>query len=152
MRWLEHKIPPPVVGLVLALAAWLLSPDWSWAQVGLERRALAGLLALAGLALDLNGVHAFWRARTTVNPLRPARASSLVIAGAYRVTRNPMYLGMALLIGSLAVLFGTVPALAAPVLFVAFITRFQIIPEERAMAARFGDAYHAYCQRVRRWL
>lgn len=151
MQWLEHKIPPPVVGLLLAVAAWLLSPDAAWADAGLLRKLLAGGLALVGLGLDLTGVHAFWQARTTVNPLRPARASALVDQGAYRITRNPMYLGMALLLAALAVLLGTWAAIAAPGVFVAFITRFQIIPEERAMAARFGDAYRAYCRGVRRW-
>lgn len=152
MHWLEHKIPPPLVGLLLAAAAWWLSPDGWWGDASLLRQTLAGALALAGLALDLTSVAAFVRERTTVNPLRPTRTTALVIAGAYRFTRNPMYLGMALLLAGWAVLLGSWVSVAAPVVFVAFITRFQIVPEERAMAARFGQDYRAYCQRVRRWL
>lgn len=152
MQWLEHKIPPPLVGLLLAAAAWWLSPDGWWGDASLLRQTLAGALALAGLALDLTSVAAFVRERTTVNPLRPTRTTALVIAGAYRFTRNPMYLGMALLLAGWAVLLGSWVSVAAPVVFVAFITRFQIVPEERAMAARFGQDYRAYCQRVRRWL
>ncbi|MFO1264782.1 MAG: isoprenylcysteine carboxylmethyltransferase family protein [Rhodoferax sp.] len=152
MQWLEHKIPPPLVGLTLAVAAWWFSPDGWWGDASLLRRTLAGALALVGVGLDLTGVAAFVRARTTVNPLRPARASTLVIAGAYRFTRNPMYLGMALLLAGWAVLLGSWVSVMAPVVFVAFITRFQIVPEERAMAERFGLDYRAYCQRVRRWL
>ncbi len=152
MHWLEHKIPPPLVGLLLAAAAWWLSPDGWWGDASLLRQTLAGALALAGLALDLTSVAAFVRERTTVNPLRPTRTTVLVIAGAYRFTRNPMYLGMALLLAGWAVLLGSWVSVAAPVVFVAFITRFQIVPEERAMAARFGQDYRAYCQRVRRWL
>ena len=152
MHWLEHKIPPPLVGLLLAAAAWWLSPDGWWGDASLLRQTLAGALALAGLALDLTSVAAFVRERTTVNPLRPTRTTVLVIAGAYRFTRNPMYLGMALLLAGWAVLLGSWVSVAAPVVFVAFITRFQIVPEERAMAERFGLDYRAYCQRVRRWL
>ena len=152
MHWLEHKIPPPLVGLLLAAAAWWLSPDGWWGDASLLRQTLAGALALAGLALDLTSVAAFVRERTTVNPLRPTRTTALVIAGAYRFTRNPMYLGMALLLAGWAVLLGSWVSVAAPVVFVAFITRFQIVPEERAMAERFGLDYRAYCQRVRRWL
>jgi len=152
MHWLEHKIPPPLVGLLLAAAAWWLSPDGWWGDASLLRQTLAGALALAGLALDLTSVAAFVRERTTVNPLRPTRTTALVIAGAYRFTRNPMYLGMALLLAGWAVLLGSWVSVAAPVVFVAFITRFQIVPEERVMAARFGQDYRAYCQRVRRWL
>jgi len=152
MHWLEHKIPPPLVGLLLAAAAWWLSPDGWWGDASLLRQTLAGALALAGILLDGIGVWQFLRARTTVNPLRPTRTTVLVIAGAYRFTRNPMYLGMALLLAGWAVLLGSWVSVAAPVVFVAFITRFQIVPEERAMAARFGQDYRAYCQRVRRWL
>ena len=86
----------------------------------------------------LTSVAAFVRERTTVNPLRPTRTTVLVIAGAYRFTRNPMYLGMALLLAGWAVLLGSWVSVAAPVVFVAFITRFQIVPEERAMAERLA--------------
>lgn len=152
MQWLEHKIPPPVVGLSLALAMWYLSPALDWAAVGDIRKALAATVVLAGLCFDVLGLLAFHRAKTTVNPLRPARASTLVATGVYRLTRNPMYVGMALILTGIALVLGSVGAFAGPVLFVAFITRFQIIPEERVMAAKFGEDYIAFCRQVRRWL
>lgn len=152
MRWLEHKIPPPLVGLLLALGMVALSPDWHWRDVGALRAALAALLLLAGAALDLLGLLAFRRVRTTVNPLRPARATQLVATGVYRFSRNPMYLGMALLLSGGALLLGTLAGALGPVLFVAYITRFQILPEERVMAAKFGDEFTRFCTQVRRWL
>jgi protein-S-isoprenylcysteine O-methyltransferase Ste14 len=152
LRALEHKIPPPLVGLALALAMWGTGPALDWAAVGAVRRVLALALLATGLGFDAAGLLAFYRAKTTVNPLQPGKASALVATGVYRVTRNPMYVGMALLLSAWALTLGTLPMLAGPVGFVLFITRFQIIPEERFMAAKFGEAYAAYCRRVRRWL
>jgi protein-S-isoprenylcysteine O-methyltransferase Ste14 len=99
----------------------------------------------------LGGI-AFRRARTTTNPLKPEAASSLVIAGVYRYTRNPMYVGVACVLVGWAVYRGSLPAFVVPVLFVLFITRFQIIPEERVLSAKFGPKFAEYQAKVRRWL
>lgn len=159
MRWLEHRIPPPVIGLLLALTMWKVAafgPALPWADAqagaGLPAHAPALLLALTGLGFDLAGLLAFRRARTTVNPLRPERSSALVSDGVYRLTRNPMYLGMALLLTAWALHLGAWLALAGPLLFIAYITRFQILPEERVMRDRFGEAFDRYAARTRRWL
>lgn len=153
MTNLEHRIPPPVIGVLMALAMWGVA-QWppALALPGGVRPVLALLLALAGLAFDVLGVWTFWRWKTTVNPMRPANASTLVDSGIYRFTRNPMYVGMALLLTAWAVQLGALWPFAGPVLFIAYIQRFQIVPEERALAARFGSAYTDYQQRVRRWL
>jgi protein-S-isoprenylcysteine O-methyltransferase Ste14 len=83
---------------------------------------------------------------------QPAAASSLVTGGIYRWTRNPMYLGMALALAGWGLYLGNFGALALVGLFVMYIDRYQIDPEERALTARFGDAFAAYRRRVRRWL
>ena len=163
---LELKIPPPVVALACALLAWRLSvapqrgasawrlsvalPAWTLPWPG--RHWLAGGLVAIGLALDLSALSAFLRARTTINPLAPARTSSIVRGGAYRFTRNPMYLGLACSLSGLAAWLAHPLALAGPVLFVAWVTRFQIVPEERALRAAFGAPYADYLRRVRRGL
>jgi protein-S-isoprenylcysteine O-methyltransferase Ste14 len=109
-------------------------------------------LGAAGLVLDAAALAAFVRARTTVNPLRPEKSSALVRSGAYRLSRNPMYLGLALLLAGWAIWLANALALALLPAFVAWLDRFQIRPEERALAARFGAEYEAYRARVRRWL
>ena len=150
---LELRIPPPVVGLLLASAvgAWAwpghVAPAWDGLRGG-----LTGLLLAAGLACDVAGLLAFRAARTTVNPMAPQRSSALVTGGVYRLTRNPMYVGMVLLLSAWGVWLGTPVAVLAPVGFVAYITRFQILPEERVLADRFGRDYADYAARVRRWL
>ena len=150
---LDHRIPPPLVGLACGLLAWLMaraSPglgvDW------LPRVPVAAALVALGLSLDVWGLVAFRRARTTLNPLSPERTSAVVQGGPYRFTRNPMYLGMAcVLLGACAWLANPL-ALLAVFVFVGYITRFQIMPEERALLGKFGGAYADYLRRVRRWL
>lgn len=153
MRFLELKIPPPLVGLLCALAMWglaRLSPAWP-APAGVREFATACLVA-AGLLVDLLGLLGFRAQRTTINPLAPQRSTSLVTGGIYRLTRNPMYLGMAALLLAWATWLWTPAALLGPLVFILYITRFQIQPEERMLQRLFGDAYVEYASRVRRWL
>lgn len=153
MHWLEHKVPPPVAAALAGLAMWYLArASGAVAMGGGLRLYAAAMLVLIGLACDLAGLYAFHRGRTTVNPLKPEAASSLVVGGVYRISRNPMYLGLAAMLLGWAVYLGAPLALLGPVLFVAFITRFQIVPEERVLARKFGPAFEAYCNRVRRWI
>lgn len=149
---LELKIPPLVVLAVVAALMWLGA--WIAPAAGFQmpaRVAIALGLAVVGVGIAVAGVVSFWHAKTTVNPLRPAGASVLVISGVYRLTRNPMYLGaMIVLVGwavflANAVGFGFVP------LFVLYMSLFQIVPEERALILLFGAEFAAYRARVRRW-
>jgi protein-S-isoprenylcysteine O-methyltransferase Ste14 len=153
LRRLETKVPPPLVALVIVAGMWLLA--WVTPVVPLAvfaRVPIACVLAAGGLAFGLAGSLAFRRAGTTVNPLKPERASQLVDSGVYRITRNPMYLGLLLALIGLAVYLAAPLALPGPVVFAGYIHRFQIKPEERALEAKFGSVYVDYKQRVRRWL
>lgn len=153
MRWLELKIPPPVVALLLGAAMWWLAPmgpATPWPEA--LRNGLAVPLALLGLSLDFSGLVSFVRRHTTINPLSPLRSTALVTSGVYRWTRNPMYLGLACLLTAWAIWLGAWFPFAGPVLFVLYITRFQIRPEERVLSQLFGSAYTDYTRRVRRWI
>jgi protein-S-isoprenylcysteine O-methyltransferase Ste14 len=150
---LELKVPPPVLALLLALLMWLASSFTSRLEVPLGLRVGVALgLALVGLGFSAGGVIAFRRVRTTINPHKPTAASSLVSGGVYRITRNPMYLGLLLLLLAWAVFLSNPLALLLVPAFVLYITRFQIDPEERALSSLFGGEYAAYRERVRRWL
>ncbi|MCP9758538.1 isoprenylcysteine carboxylmethyltransferase family protein [Aquitalea sp. S1-19] len=152
MDRLELKIPPPLLFLLLAGLMWLLSratPDMRGIEAGFYPVAA---LALSGSLLLLAGVAAFIRARTSVDPRKPDGASALVSSGIYRLSRNPMYLGDLLLLGAWAFYLGNALTLILLPVFVLYMNRFQIRPEERALGRHFGAAYHDYCRRVRRWL
>lgn len=116
------------------------------------RLPMAVLLALAGLALDVSGLIAFHRAKTTLNPRSPERSTSIVRSGPYRFTRNPMYLGLALMLLGLCAYLANPATVVAVAVFIVYITRFQIIPEERLLHAKFGESYAQYKRSVRRWL
>jgi protein-S-isoprenylcysteine O-methyltransferase Ste14 len=137
-----------MAGLAWGLAQWL--PAWPW--ISAVRWPLVLILVVTGLAFDLSGLVVFLRRRTTINPLHPERASVLVTGGVYSITRNPMYVGLCCLLLAWAVYLWSPWALAGPVLFVLWITRWQIVPEERVLERVFGDEYRAYRTRVRRWL
>lgn len=155
MQALRNKVPPPLVALACLLGMVFIAPPAPALSAALApwlRWLPAVLLGVGGAALGLAGTVHFRRARTTVNPLKPHKASALVVQGVYRFSRNPMYLGM--LAGLLAVALGLARpwALLGPLSFFVWIDRLQIPPEEAALAQRFGADYAAYRQRVRRWL
>ena len=148
---MENRIPPPLLALVAVAGAWGMDralPHWSAQFPGQAIAAL--ILVAAGLLCILGGLLAFRAAGTTVDPLHPERASRLVIAGIYRHTRNPMYLGLALLLVAWSAWLGQVLSLLLVAGWIAWINRFQILPEEAALRRRFGAAYVAYCNSVPR--
>jgi protein-S-isoprenylcysteine O-methyltransferase Ste14 len=153
MQWLELRIPPPLVWLVIAGAMFGVAysaPSLSFTLTGSSALALA--LVLLGGALAVAGVIAFRNQRTTVNPLTPGASSSVVSSGVYRVSRNPMYLGFLLALAGWAVYLSNAGAALLLPVFVAYMTQYQIKPEERALLAKFGSEFAQYMSRVRRWL
>jgi protein-S-isoprenylcysteine O-methyltransferase Ste14 len=153
MPRLETKVPPPLVAALALAMMWLLSLALPPVQIGTSARITTALaLALVGAAFSVAGAVAFRRARTTVNPLRPEKASALVTTGVYRFTRNPMYVALLMLLLAWAVFLASPAVLAGPVAFIVYINRFQIAPEESALSGLFDDAYAQYRSRVRRWL
>ena len=153
MRWLEHRIPPPLVDASFALAMWGiarllpgLSADWP------GRTMVSVALALAGAMVALAGVLAFRRHRTTVNPLDPQAATSLVTTGIFAFTRNPMYFGMLIVLVAWGLYLSNLAAALLVPLFVPSLNRLQILPEERVLRAKFGPAFDEYAARVRRWI
>ena len=151
MDRLQLKIPPVVLVLIAAAVMAIIAYTLPGAMPVPFKAEIALLLALSGVWVALAGVQAFRRHKTTVNPLTPEQSSALVATGVYRISRNPMYLGMLCLLLAWAWWLQQWPALLGPLLFVLWLNRFQIAPEERALAARFGEEYAAYCRRVRRW-
>jgi protein-S-isoprenylcysteine O-methyltransferase Ste14 len=153
MSALELKIPPPVVALLVGVAMWLVSRRGPALELPLLVRAAAFIaMVLLGGATAIAGNMAFRRAQTTVNPFKPQNTTALVTSGVYRFTRNPMYLGLTVLVLGWAAFLCSAWALAGPVLFVLYVSRFQIVPEETILSAKFGAAYADYISRVRRWL
>lgn len=150
---MDLLIPPPVVVAIVAAAMWLISRAVGAASIDSGLRApVAIALSIAGTLVMAIAVASFVAAKTSINPLKPARASTLITGGAFRFTRNPIYLGDLLILAAIAVWLGQPANLALLAGFAWYIDRFQIRPEERVLSALFGAEYAAYCARVRRWL
>lgn len=114
--------------------------------------ALIMSFVLSGLTIDICAILAFRKAKTTVNPVRPENTSTLVDSGIYSLSRNPMYLGLLLLLSALSVYLGSTLALLMLPMFIWYLNTFQIKPEESMLLQHFGYDYSEYCQRVRRWI
>ena len=150
---LEAKVPPPAITVAAAVIMWgisRLAPQVAMASG--TRLALSVAILVVGVAFSVAGVLSFRRARTTLNPTKPDEASSLVRTGVYRVTRNPMYLGLLFVLVAWAVFLSSAWAVLGVAGFVLYMSRFQIAPEERALSHRFGSEYASYKVSVRRWL
>lgn len=152
-HFLDNRLPPLLVALVVAAimrGTVALAPALAIHWPGRELVAL--VLVIVGALVIGAGLASFNRHKTTVNPFKPATASNLVDTGIYGRTRNPMYLGVAIALIGYAAFLSHLLALFAAFLFPAYIHRFQIAPEERALDQVFGEAYEAYKKRVPRWL
>jgi len=150
---MKPRIPPPLLALLAGLAMSGLDRWWPLAQcLRGSQRGPGFVLMLAGAAVTLLAMGRFRTAATTINPMEPGKATALVQAGLFRYTRNPMYVGLVLVLSGWAWKLGSAtPWLVLPV-FIAAVTWLQIVPEEHALQALFGEAYSDYRRRVPRWL
>jgi len=152
MKALELKFPPAVVLLFCLGLAYTLSHFFIVIAMPSMGFALHWYISASGVLVALAGIVAFQKAKTTLNPTTPEKSSYLVSGGIFRVTRNPMYLGMQLIIIAAIFKFGNYYGFIAAAFFNLYITQFQIKPEERIIERIFGDEYLHYKKKVRRWL
>ena len=146
-------IPPPAVGLICALLIWYCSTLQLFGEPTFPyQNAIAISIVVVGLLIDIMALGLFRKFNTTVNPVSPSKSTSLVTNGIYAYTRNPMYLGMALLLCGWSVYLGEPAGLIIVMIFVFYITRFQIMPEEEILLEKFGVEYADYLSKVRRWI
>ena len=148
---MEAKIPPPVVTLVFGISIYFSREIFQ--AVEIKYSSYIGILLLVlGLAILISAVRLFRKDKTTVNPLSPEQATKLVTDGIFKYSRNPMYLGMVFILSSMAVFFNLIGGIILIALFCIYITKFQIIPEEKAMSNLFSQDFNKYKQATRRWI
>lgn len=153
MKWLELKIPPPLVLMIFGILTAVAMKS----EIGIFREYKqwdAWVLVPLTLAFIVIvwGVIEFRRARTTVDPHRPNKASKLVTSGIFNYTRNPMYLGMVLMMLSATFYLGSWIGFLSCIGQILYLTQFQIKPEEKVIEGLFGQAYIEYKSSVRRWI
>jgi protein-S-isoprenylcysteine O-methyltransferase Ste14 len=148
---METKIPPPVVTLIFGFAIYLSRKIFP--EIEIQYASFFGMfLLLLGFFILISAVKLFRNDKTTVNPLSPEQATKLVTNGIFKISRNPMYLGMAVILASVAVFFNIIGGIISMALFCLYITKFQIIPEEKAMKELFAQDFEQYMKATRRWI
>lgn len=153
MTFLECKIPPAVLFAADAVLMGVIYKYLPILSYSLPlRKQLLWIFFAAGVLIGLAGLAAFWKRRTTIDPHRPEKASAIVRYGIYKFSRNPMYLGLLVILTGIAIYFANLINILLLIGFVLYMNRFQIIPEERAMAKKFGDDFSDYKKSVRRWI
>lgn len=153
MKKLELVVPPAVVfglaaGLVIAFDFLFPLGRFDFEVAG----ELFVVFSLMGMFAGILGVATVYSNRTTINPGNPEKTTKLVTVGIYRLSRNPMYLGLALILYGWIFFQKNWFGLIALILFIVYMNRFQIIPEEKILEAKFGEEYLQYKNKVRRWL
>ena len=153
MNSLELKIPPPAQFAITAAAMFGVSKFVPALKFTLTGSTVLGIgLGIVGLSSAIMGVTQFKKAQTTPNPQALEKVSSMVTSGIYQYSRNPMYLGLVLILLGWALYLSHLLAFVLVQIFIVYIARFQIQPEERVLTKKFGQAYQNYCAKVRRWI
>lgn len=148
---MNNKIPPPIVTLICGLTIYFSRTLFPNTQ-GYLSSSIAIILFLLAILILLAAVLSFKKQGTTVNPLEPEKASSLIISGLFKYTRNPMYLAMVFILLSLTSKYNAIGGVVGTTLFVFYISKFQIIPEEQALQRKFGEEFERYKEKTRRWI
>jgi protein-S-isoprenylcysteine O-methyltransferase Ste14 len=148
---MKNKIPPPFVTFFFGLCIYF-SQEY-FPEFNLEfLTMLSYILYFAGLIILILAVGLFKKQNTTVNPIKIENASSLVTSGIFKYSRNPMYLGMVMILLGLALMFNVIGGILFTLLFAIYITKYQIRPEEEVMERLFGEDFLKYKNSARMWL
>jgi protein-S-isoprenylcysteine O-methyltransferase Ste14 len=148
---MKTKIPPPLVMIFFGICIFVskkILPEidiGAFGYLGFVFYSIAAFLIISAGA-------AFRKHQTTVNPLKPDSASSLVSSGVFKYSRNPMYLAMVFMLIGVSLNKNILGGVIFTPIFAWYITIFQIIPEEESMAKLFGEEFDNYRSKVRRWL
>ncbi|KZL19622.1 hypothetical protein PsAD2_01901 [Pseudovibrio axinellae] len=153
MDYFKLRFPPVLVFAGFAILIWItaLFLPGNVQLHGVETAFLVIGIGAGGY-FGVTGLSEFRRARTTANPTHPENASAIVCEGIFSKTRNPMYLGLQFILLGWAIYQGNLFAIPVALGFAAYITAFQIIPEEAILEENFGEEYLKYKARVRRWM
>tara|TARA_Y100001935_G_scaffold162245_1_gene133422 strand:- start:164 stop:607 length:444 start_codon:yes stop_codon:yes gene_type:complete len=145
------KIPPPLIVLVLIISIYFSSTKIDLINIPLQQEVSIFILS-AGILIFVNPVLQFIKSKTTVNPIQFEEVNKLVISGIFKYSRNPMYLGMLMIILSTSIFYLNIYSILTPLLFILWINKFQIKREEEFLTEKFGDEYLSYKKKTRRWI
>ena len=148
---IKTKIPPPLVALTFGFLINYTKSifpkiEIKWGDV------FGSIIIIFGIIIILSAIVLFKKYKTTITPLKPSKATKLIVSGVYKFSRNPMYLGLLMIVISTSIFYLNIFSIVTPVLFVSWINRFQIGREEIFLTEKFGKEYILYKTKTRRWI
>ena len=145
------KIPPPIIVLTLIISIYFSSKKIDLINIPFQLEISFFILSL-GILVFINPVLKFIKSKTTINPIQFEETNRLVTSGIFKYSRNPMYLGMLMIIISTSIFYLNIYSILMPFLFIFWINKFQIKREEAFLTEKFGKEYLSYKNKTRRWL
>ena len=145
------KIPPPILVIILTSLVYFSSTKLELIYLP-YRHIVSVIILIVGLIVIVSPVVDFIKSKTTINPVKFKNVNRLVTTGIYRYSRNPMYLGMILIIISTTVYYLNFLSVFSPLIFYIWINKFQINREEIFLEDKFGSEYLKYKSKTRRWI
>ena len=145
------KIPPPLIVLTLIISIYFSSKKIDLINIPFQLEISFFILSL-GILVFINPVLKFIKSKTTINPIQFEETNRLVTSGIFKYSRNPMYLGMLMIIISTSTFYLNIYSILTPFLFIFWINKFQIKREEAFLTEKFGKEYLSYKNKTKRWL
>ena len=148
---IKTKFPPPLVALAFG---FLINYTKNiFPKIEIKNEIIFGsFMIISGLIIILSAIILFKKYQTTITPLNPSKATKLITDGIYKFSRNPMYLGLLLVLLGISIILNLTGGFFLIPLFILYLNLFQIIPEENAMVDLFKDEFLEYKKKVRRWI
>ena len=145
------KIPPPILVLILVSSNYYSSKKIDLIHLP-NQDLISIIIFLFGILILINPIFKFIKSKTTIDPIKFKKVNKLIISGIYKYSRNPMYLGLLMIVISTSIFFLNILSITTPFLFYCWINRFQIKREEIFLTEKFGEEYMSYKTKTRRWI
>ena len=145
------KIPPPILVLILVSSNYFSSKKIDLIHLP-NQDLISIIILLIGILILINPIFKFIKSKTTIDPIKFKKVNKLIISGIYKYSRNPMYLGLLMIVISTSIFYLNIFSITTPFLFYCWINRFQIKREEIFLAEKFGKEYMSYKTKTRRWI
>jgi len=150
---MKLKVPPAVQTLIFSFSMWVIDKYFILGDFTFNgQKITAKIIFSFGILLTILAIWSFKKAKTSSDPTNPSKATTLVTHGIYKYSRNPMYLTILIVLFSWMIALGNIFNIIILIIFVYYITTYQIKPEEEALTKLFKNDYTNYCNKVRRWI
>ncbi len=145
------KIPPPLLVLILVISNYFSSKKIDLILLP-NQNLISFLIFLIGILVLINPIFKFIKSKTTIDPIKFKKVNKLITSGIYKYSRNPMYLGLLIIVIATSIFYLNIFSITTPILFYCWINRFQIKREEVFLKEKFGNEYVLYITKTRRWI